>query len=312
MQTASLCQNFSYARLTQETIMAETFSLHEGSFGRISLLSARTGLVSHAHSEAHIVWWLGGADAEARIGTQNFRCSEAQAAAVNPFEQHNLKLLGTGSPSIFLSVYINKEWLEKEAATAGRPFVFTSPRIVISPEVRASLWKLLDLVMFHPELQERIDTAAEELISGAVQASLLSHSPGLSAGSPLLSRKLRLAIALMRERVDIRSTIDDIASEAGLSRARLFALFRDQLNTTPQVFWSAIRLEEAIRKLLNGDVPLINVADELGFSAASNFSRFFKEHTGVSPSDYRRAATVPRAGMTRDGIATLLKVEKDK
>lgn len=129
-------------------------------------------------------------------------------------------------------------------------------------------------------------------------------------GSPLLSRKLRLAIELVRERVDIRSTVDDIANEAGLSRARLFTLFREQLNTTPQVFWSAIRLEKAIHKLVTGDISLISVTEELGFSAARNFSRFFKEHSAVSPSDYRRAAIDSHAGMKRDGVATLLKVEQ--
>ncbi|MFK4448074.1 AraC-like DNA-binding protein [Caballeronia udeis] len=294
-------------------MMAEIFAMHEGAFGRISLLPLRTGLVSHAHSEAHIVWWLGGADAEARIGTQVFRLSETHAVAIKPFEQHDGKLLSSSTPAIFISVYINKEWLDKRAATAGRPFVFASPRIAVSPELRASLWKVLDLILFHPELEEKIEIAAEELITGSIQASLVTHSPGpLAAGLPLLSRKLRLAIALMRERVDVRATIDEIASEAGLSRARLFALFRDQLNTTPQVFWSTIRLEEAIRKLVIGDVPLTNVADELGFSAASNFSRFFKEHTGVSPSDYRRAATAPRVGVACNAIGKLLYFANEK
>ena len=278
--------------------MPETFATHEGAFGRISLLRLRTDLVSHAHSEAHIVWWLGGTDVEARIGTQVFRFSETHAVAINSFEQHDGKLLSSSAPAIFLSAYINKEWLDKRAATAGRPFVFTSPHIVVSPELRAGLRKVLHLIMFHPELQGKVELAAEELIIGSIQASLVEHSPGPSvAGVSLLSRKVRSAIALMRARIDVRATIDEIASEAGLSRARLFTLFREQLNTTPQVFWSAIRLEEAIRKLVNGDVPLVNVADELGFSAASNFSRFFKEHTGVSPSDYRRAATASRAGM---------------
>jgi AraC-like DNA-binding protein len=278
--------------------MPETFAMHEGAFGRISLLPLRTGLVSHAHSQAHIVWWLGGADAEVRIGTQVYRYSETHAVAVNPFGQHDGKPLSSTAPAIFLTVCINKEWLDKKAATAGRPFVFASPRIAVSPELRASLWKVLDLIMFHPELQEEIESAAEELIGGSIQASLGAHSSDpQTAGIPLLSRKLRLAIALMRQRVDVHTTIDKIASEVGLSRARLFTLFRDQLNTTPQVFWSTIRLEEAIRRLAAEDVPLIDVADELGFSAASNFSRFFKEHTGVSPSDYRRGATVQRAGM---------------
>jgi AraC-like DNA-binding protein len=78
----------------------------------------------------------------------------------------------------------------------------------------------------------------------------------------------------------------------GLSRAHFFALFRDQLNATPQVFWSAVRVEEAMRRVSEG-LPLTDVALDLGFPAPGNFSRFFKEHTGVSPSIFRRAVRAP-------------------
>ena len=64
--------------------------------------------------------------------------------------------------------------------------------------------------------------------------------------------------------------------------------------TTPQVFWSAVRVEEAIRRLALRDEPLTSVAMELGFSTPGNFSRFFREHRGVSPSRYRRVAAGPQ------------------
>jgi AraC-like DNA-binding protein len=281
--------------------MAENFALHEGAFGRIVLLSLRAGLVPHAHSDAHIVWWLGGAEAEARIGTQEFRYSDTAASAVNPFEQHDLKLLSDTAPAIFLAVYVNMTWLDRKAGIAGRPFVFASPRINIGSELRAALWQLLDLMMTRPEHHAAIDTAVERAIDMSIESSRTSASAAAPVIGPVLSRPLRLAIGLMREHLEIRLTVDDIASQAGVSRARLFALFRDQLNTTPQIFWSAIRLEAAIRKLASGDMALMDVAHDLGFSAASNFSRFFKEHSGISPSDYRRAArTAPPADSPRD------------
>jgi AraC-like DNA-binding protein len=96
----------------------------------------------------------------------------------------------------------------------------------------------------------------------------------------------------MREHVSEKATVDEIAAKVGLSRAHFFALFRDQLNTTPQVFWSAVRVEEAMRRVAEGGA-LTDVAYELGFSAPGNFSRFFKEHTGVSPSIFRRATRDP-------------------
>jgi AraC-like DNA-binding protein len=34
--------------------------------------------------------------------------------------------------------------------------------------------------------------------------------------------------------------------------------------------------------------PLIELADELGYGNHSNFTRFFTQHVGVSPSEFRR------------------------
>jgi AraC-like DNA-binding protein len=46
-----------------------------------------------------------------------------------------------------------------------------------------------------------------------------------------------------------------------------------------------------MRRLISKGESLISVALDLGFSAPSNFSRFFKEHTGVTPSTFQRAAS---------------------
>lgn len=101
----------------------------------------------------------------------------------------------------------------------------------------------------------------------------------------------------MREHVADTTTVDQIAAKVRLSRAHLFALFREQLNTTPQVFWSAVRVEEAMRRLVDEGESLTSVALDLGFSAPGNFSRFFKEHTGVSPSlSACRAGPIAGAG----------------
>ncbi|WP_427912949.1 helix-turn-helix domain-containing protein [Ramlibacter sp. MMS24-I3-19] len=59
------------------------------------------------------------------------------------------------------------------------------------------------------------------------------------------------------------------------------------------MFWSAVRVEEVVRRLTMREEPLTSVAMELGFSSPGNFSRFFKEHRGVSPSQFRRVAAIP-------------------
>ena len=271
--------------------MAESLVLHEGVHGRVALLSLHSGLAAHAHSDPHIVWWLGGAAAQARIGTQVVRYSSSQASAVNAYEQHDLTLTDDEGPAVFLAFYLSKDWLARRSEAQGRPFVFPSLRIPVDSEMRCAAWRLLDMMTLRGEAAGAVETAVGTLLETMISAAQsYSRARGLRSTPPLLDYRLRRSITLMRRHVETRLTIDEVAHQASLSRARLFSLFRDQLNTTPQVFWSAIRLEEAIKRLVRGNVPLADVAHDLGFSASSNFSRFFKEHTGVSPSEYRRAA----------------------
>jgi AraC-like DNA-binding protein len=58
-----------------------------------------------------------------------------------------------------------------------------------------------------------------------------------------------------------------------------------------------------MRRLIKREESLTSVALDLGFSAPSNFSRFFKEHTGVTPSAFRRAAGAAMPA-TVTGVAT--------
>jgi AraC-like DNA-binding protein len=52
-------------------------------------------------------------------------------------------------------------------------------------------------------------------------------------------------------------------------------------------------VETAIAKLSSGRARIADVSAELGFSAQSNFTRFFLNQVGIPPSEYRRAAARP-------------------
>jgi AraC family transcriptional regulator len=81
---------------------------------------------------------------------------------------------------------------------------------------------------------------------------------------------------------------EQVADMVGLSRSRLFQLFSEQLASSPLVYRSGIRLEEAVTRLRGRAPQLTELALDLGFSAPGNFSRFFRSHRGVTPSAYRR------------------------
>lgn len=278
--------------------MSQAYALHEGAFGRVVVLELRDHLVAHAHAETQFAFWLGGGRVQANLGNgEVVQYSEDVALGTNAYESHDARLLDKGSAAMFLIFYISKTWLDERRAASGRSFFFPSPHVPISPALRQACWRLLDIVMSpHHESRHRIEFEVESLIGVAIDATLAPVDPANTRKpAPLLDHRLRAAIAYMRAHVAEPISVEDVAGKVGLSRAHFFSLFRDQLSTTPQVFWSAVRVEEVVRRLTMREEPLTSVAMELGFSSPGNFSRFFKEHMGVSPSQFRRVASTPEA-----------------
>ena len=271
---------------------AEAYALHEGAFGTAIVLELHADLVAHAHSETQIAFWLGGARASARVGSETVYYGEDVALGANAFESHDMTLLDNSGSCLFLAFMISNDWLAQREHARGRKFRLPSPHIPIDATLRQSCWRVLDLIISAHDARASIDDEVERLLEAAIDSA--SGAPGEKKGGLGMStdHRLRSAIAHMRDNVSEKSTVDEIAAKVGLSRAHFFALFRDQLNTTPQVFWSAVKVEEAMRRVAEGGA-LTEVAMDLGFSAPGNFSRFFKEHTGVSPSIFRRAVRSP-------------------
>lgn len=268
--------------------MAAAYALHEGAFGTAIVLEAGANLVSHAHSETQLALWLGGVRACAHVGDDTVAYGENVALGVNAFEAHDMVLLDEPGSCLFLVFLISQPWLEAKAQESDRSFRFRSPAVYIDGALRRSCWRVLDLILAGGTSKEEIDTEVEMLLRAAIDGTRC-NARNFTPTGPMLDHRLRKAIAHMRDHVGKKSGVDEIAAQVGLSRAHFFTLFREQLNTTPHVFWSGVRIEEAMRRVSQGEV-LTEVALDLGFTAPGNFSRFFKEHTGVSPSRFQRAA----------------------
>jgi AraC-like DNA-binding protein len=275
--------------------MPESYALHEGAFGRAVVLELRDDLVAHAHAETQFAFWLGGGRAVANLSNEVVPYGEDVALGTNAYESHDARLVDKSQPAVFLVFYISKPWLDVRRAASGRPFFFPSPRVPINAALRQACWRIIDIIISpHHEQRNRLEFEVEALISTAIDATLAPViQDELRTRAPLLDHRLRAAIAHMREHVAEPISVENMAGKVGLSRAHFFSLFRDQLNTTPQVFWSAVRVEEVVKRLVLREEPLTSVALELGFSSPGNFSRFFKEHMGVSPSHFRRVASGP-------------------
>ena len=87
---------------------------------------------------------------------------------------------------------------------------------------------------------------------------------------------------------DASTSPEAMALAAGLSRPQFFRLFKKSTGMSPAVFLNMLKMESGLRSLTQRDVKLQDIAFDLGFDTAGNFTRFFVGMQGFAPSKYRK------------------------
>lgn len=83
-------------------------------------------------------------------------------------------------------------------------------------------------------------------------------------------------------------TLADLAREAQMSCYHFVRLFRRQVGMTPHAWQLDQRIVQA-RRLLDQDLPLADIALQLGFADQSHFQRAFKQRVAATPGEYQNA-----------------------
>jgi AraC-like DNA-binding protein len=143
---------------------------------------------------------------------------------------------------------------------------------------------------------ERLEFMLQELLLSIVETYVAGRraSSPLWRGSRFEDTRIRRAITLLRAHRNKDLSMDELANQVGLSRSRFYDLFQVCTGFSPRTYLDFLCVEAAIARLSSGQGKIAEVSAELGFSAQSNFTRFFLNQVGVPPSEYRRAAS--RAG----------------
>lgn len=270
--------------------MTESIRLFRGNFGHVSILNVCSNLVTHAHPEVHMILWLGGSPGRMTVGDETIDLEPWSAVAINSFQPHSHVFAENEEPGSFLAFYIDMAWLaERRRIPVGAP-VFSSPQILLEgwmSELAVGFAnRLCDAIEDYEMLAYELERYIDCLIDAADAQKPRDASGCYRSGRDF---RIRKAIALMQANVGERMSLDEVARSVGLSRPHFFALFKEHMNLTPNVYWNTLRITEAVRCLGESDESLISVAGNLGFTNQGNFSRFFREHTGVRPTIYRSA-----------------------
>jgi AraC-like DNA-binding protein len=118
---------------------------------------------------------------------------------------------------------------------------------------------------------------------------ILRGTQPLSETKPMHVREMEEAATKIRLHARGELDVGELARESGLSESHFRKLFRETYGQSPRSMHRQARIQKACEMLAYSSMNVSEVAFSLGFSTVHNFSRAFREVTGVSPRHYRGA-----------------------
>jgi AraC-like DNA-binding protein len=247
-----------------------------------------TSLVPHAHPHCHIILKASGPDQTFTVEDRTLQVREDTAILVNAWERHHYAHRQSDQRTVFLALYIEPSWLRRAdgifASCAG-PAFFPRSGVMITDDIRVLRTEMVQRIESdgyddHREVAELIF----RLTTSIVHPFADWHGASTREERGVPDFRIRRAIRTIGATMDLNR----IACEAGLSRPHFNYLFRQYTGVSPGLVRNAIRVEQSVQALSSRNCSLTTLSEELGFSAQGNFTRFFRQHTGANPHQFRR------------------------
>lgn len=263
----------------------------QGEYGRVTLNLTARALVEHAHSEYNCIFKIGGDDAPFRVDGKPLLLDDNTALLISPWQPH-AKLENRNGPLLALTLLLDGAWIANLLGLHMplRARLFPQSTVLLTPQVREQANRLALSMSAGIEID---DSGRESLLRDLVAALADTYSDLeeghrlFRAERPMDSRVVH-AIRIIRMSAAQNPNLDEIASRVGLSRSRFFEQFKNCIGASPQQYLDWERMALATRMLADPRVSVAEISDRLGFSAPSHFARFFSQHIGLPPSDFKR------------------------
>lgn len=272
--------------------MARAISVHHGSFGRATLYELDKPLITHAHREGHLIFYLGGARGRMRVGDIDVTTNETTAVAISPWEPHSFTPGSQSECSYVLTLYIKPMWFLENSQSAEFALSFGTPALPMTPTIETWVGRLTTILL-DDQPSERFDGFLFETTRQCFDVSwqAVSERPLLkSVRRRFNDYRVRRSLRVMQETYADETAMDELAREVGLSRPHFFKLFKMQMGITPNLYLNTLRSEHAIQDLMTSRKSITDIGLDLGFASQASFTRFFTSNVGIPPTDYRRVA----------------------
>ncbi len=229
----------------------------------------------HIHENAHFLFIIKG-EYEANLQDKKRICSPSTILYYPAGTAHRDHFYNVGERrfmTVSLACEANKELLEAIKLTDYSKDFNDLEVSLAGKRIRKELRAPDSLTPFVLE-----GIASELVVYAARSLDKSNHPPSW----------LKAARELLNDRCSEEIKMADIAAEVGIHQLHLARTFRRFFGCSPGEYLRTRRIELASNLLLKSKKPLVEIALMSGFADQSNFTRSFKQNTGVTPATFRR------------------------
>ena len=152
-----------------------------------------------------------------------------------------------------------------------------------------NLLSIQQLIESQARFKDRwVNLKIEELILCCLQTNMYQTLITSYDNQRLIDNPLSEVISYIKSNYTTQIDINKLAEKACMSPATFYRRFKQILGVTPNAYIHGERIEKA--KLLLGKTtdPIGEIGYQLGYTSPSYFTIQFENHTGFSPSEYKK------------------------
>ena len=186
--------------------------------------------------------------------------------------------------------------IKSDVATCHIPFILLTAKSSVENEIEG-MEEGADAYItkpFHPSI---LKARVKNLIESRRKMIEKFNAGNIDSMRHITKNKIdRAFIQKILNHVTVNMTLDEFDVEelsaiVGMSRSNLYRKLKAITGQTPVEFIFSIRMKRSLELLIEQKHNISEIADQVGFENISSFSRAFRKHYGMPPSEYLKSRT---------------------
>ncbi len=240
----------------------------------------------HVHPEWELLWLLDN-PLSVTFGQKRFRLDPGQLVLFCPNEPHEFHKLD--QEATFLCLQISSRLVPQLPCLTmdvNTPHTFLSDEEMVS--LRRRLAAIAD-AYFHQEDNYELYCIGETLLTLHLLLKKIPYrllTPEEAAGIARRNARLIRLIRFVDENYMHKIKLEDFAQAEGCSLSYLSRFIKNTMNLNFQEYVASVRFNCACKLIASGDMRMLDVCMESGYSDYRYFSRAFQQQYNMTPEEY--------------------------